>query len=106
MLGHGPRITAQTLERPVASALSVGHRLQRCESLRRNDEQRLGRIKVASRLYEVCPVYVGDESAAQRPIAVVLQCFIRHDRTEIGATNADVDDIADPLARVTFPFAA
>src|SRR5262249_11671706 len=76
------------------------------EGLRRDDEQRFCWIEVASRLYEVCPIYVGDESARQSPIAVVLQCFIGHDGTEVGATNADVDDIANPLARVTFPFTA
>ena len=33
----------------------------------------------------------------------MLQRFIGHDRPEIRATDTDVDDVANALARVTFP---
>ena len=32
--------------------------------------------------------------------------FVRHDRPEIGAADADIDDITDAFAGVTFPLAA
>src|SRR5579863_4883027 len=34
------------------------------------------------------------------------QRFVVHDRSEIGATDADIDDIANALAGVTFPRSA
>src|SRR5262245_1304074 len=36
----------------------------------------------------------------------MLQCFISHDRSEIGTTDTDVDDVANALAGVAFPLAA
>ena len=41
MLRHRLRVAAETGEQPVARRLRVGHRLQRGEGLRRDDEQRL-----------------------------------------------------------------
>ena len=36
---------------------------------------------------------------------VMPQGFVRHDRSEVGAADADVHDIADRLAGVTLPLA-
>ena len=39
-------------------------------------------------------------------LAVVLQRLVGHDRTEVRAADADVDDVADALAGVALPVAA
>jgi hypothetical protein len=36
----------------------------------------------------------------------MLECFVCHHRSEVGAPDPDVDNIANPLARVTLPCAA
>ncbi len=38
-------------------------------------------------------------------VAVVSQCLVRHDRPQIGATSANVHDVADSLASEAFPIA-
>ena len=84
----------------------VGHRLQRREGLRRDDEQRLRRIEIADRFGEVGAVDVRDEPERQVAVAVVLERLVGHDRPEVGAADADVDDVADALAGVALPLAA
>ena len=84
----------------------VGHGLQRGEGLRRDDEQRLCRIEVAHGLGEVGAVDVGDEAERHGALAVVAQRLVGHHRAEVGAADADVDDIANALAGVALPLAA
>src|SRR5208282_3437886 len=83
----------------------IGHRLERSKSLGRHDEQRLRRIEIAHRFGEIGPVDVGNESEGHGPFAVVAECFIGHDRPEIGAANSDIDDVANAFSRVALPFA-
>ena len=71
-----------------------------------DDEQRLGRVEVARRLDEVGAVDVGDEAEGQRAVAVVAQRLVGHHRPEVGAADADVDDVPDALAGVALPLAA
>src|SRR5262249_21926005 len=106
MLRHRLDVAAEALEQPLASALSVGHRLQRREGLRRGDEERLRRVQVTRRLHEIGPVHVRHETKGHRAIAVVPERFVGHHRAEIRAANADVDDVADALTRMALPFAA
>ena len=100
------RVAAQRRQRPVARRVRVGHRLERRERLRRDDEQRLGRVEIARRLGEVGAVDVGDEAERQVAIAVELERLVGHHRAEVGAADADVDDVADALAGVALPVAA
>ena len=86
--------------------VGVGHRLQRGEGLRRDDEQRLRRVEVARRLGEVGAVDVGDEAEGHGAVAVVLERLVGHHRAEVRAADADVDDVADALAGVALPRAA
>ena len=62
VLGDRLLVAAQAVQQPVARGVRVGHRLQRREGLRRDDEQRLGRIEVAHRFGEVGAVDVRDEA--------------------------------------------
>ena len=48
-------------------------------------------------------VDVGDEAEGQVALAVVAQRLVRHHRPEVGAADADVDDVADRLAGVPLP---
>ena len=89
-----------------ARCLRVGHRLQRREGLRRDDEKRFRRIEIARRLDEVGAVDVGDEAERYGAVAVELERFVGHHRPEVGAADADVDDVADPLAGVALPLTA
>ncbi len=103
---HRVRVAAEPGQRPFARRVRVGHRLERREGLRRHDEQRLGGIEVLHGLGEVGAVDVRDEAERQVAVAVVLQRLVRHHRPEVRAADADVDDVADPLARVARPRAA
>ena len=87
-------------QHPFARGAGVGHRLQGREGLRGDDEQRLGRVEVAGRLGEVGAVDVGDEAERQVAAAVVAQRLVGHHRPEVGAADADVDDVADRPAGV------
>ena len=60
--GDGLDITAESLEQPVAGTPGIGHRLQRCEGLRRDDKEGLRGIEIMDSLCEVGAIHVGDES--------------------------------------------
>ena len=99
-----PRLlVAQGRQAPGARAARVGERLQGGEGLRADDEQRLGGVEVAGGLGEVGAVDVRDEAERHRPVAVVLQRFIGHDRTQIGTADAYVDHVANALSGVPLP---
>ena len=65
-----------------------------------------GGVEVARRLGEVGAVDVGDEAERQVAPRVVAQRLVGHHRPEVGAADADVDDVADRLAGVALPVAA
>ena len=92
-------------QRPLAGGLGVGHRLQRRERLRGDDEQRLLRVEVAGGLGEVGAVDVGDEAEAEVALRVVAQRLVGHHRPEVGAADPDVDHVADRLAGMPAPLA-
>ena len=96
-------LVLQARQQPVARRVRVGHGFQRGEGLGGDDEQRLGRIEIAHRFGEIRAVDVGDETESHGAVAVVLQRFIGHDRAEIGAADADIDDVADAFAGMAFP---
>ena len=62
-------------------------------------------VEVARRLDEVGRVDVRDEAERQVAARVVPERLVRHHRPEVGAADADVDDVADRLARVPLPLA-
>ena len=105
-LAMAPRSPLQPGQQPVARGVGVGHGLQRGEGLRGDDEQRLRGIEIAHRLGEIGAVDVGDEAERHGPLAVVLQRLIGHDGPKVGAADADIDHIADPLAGMALPVAA
>ena len=84
----------------------VGQRLERRERLRADDEQRLLGLEVAHRFPEVGAVDVAHEAERQVALGEVAQRLVGHRGPEVGAADPDVDDVADPLARVPGPRAA
>ena len=106
VLGDRGGIASQLVHRPGAGRMGVGHRLQRGEGLRRDDEERVGGIQIGDGFGEVGAVHVRDEPEGQGTIAVVPQRLVGHDRPEIRPADADVDDVADSLAGVAGPGAA
>ena len=56
MFGDCFRIAAKAAERPIPRALRVGHRLQCCEGLRRNDEESLFRVQIVCGLDKISAV--------------------------------------------------
>ena len=81
----------------------VGEGLERGERLRRDDEQRLGRVEVVGGLPEVGAVDVAHEPERHVALREVAQGVVGHVRSEVGAADADVDDVADALAGVADP---
>jgi hypothetical protein len=92
-------------EEPGARGARVGHRFERGEGLRGNEEERLVGFEALDGFGEVGAVDVGDEEEVEVALRVMLQRFVRHDGTEIGAADADVDDVLDALSGVAFPIA-
>ena len=90
-------------DEPVACGLGVGHRLDRRERLRRDDEQRACRVEIAGRLPDIGAVDVGHESHVEAAVAVVAQRLVTHRRAEVAAADADVDDARDGLPGVALP---
>src|SRR6516225_1092044 len=105
MLGHGLLIASYTIERPGARRMRVRHGFKRRKRLRGNHEEGLRSIEIADRLSEVSPVNVGHEAKREGAIAVKSQRFISHYRSQVGAADTDVDDVADALAGMSSPLA-
>ena len=63
-------------------------------------------VEILNGLGEVGTVDVGDEPKRHGTLAVMLQRFIGHHRPEVGAADADIDDVANTFAGVAFPGAA
>src|SRR5207244_1071668 len=69
-------------------------------------EQCLLGIEVTRGFLEVGAIYVGDEAESHITLAVMTQGFVSHHRSEIGAADADIDDVANGPIRMTAPAAA
>ena len=73
-------------------------------------EEMMNRVSAGSRSLDgfrkIGPIDIGNEAKRQVALAVVAKGLIRHDRSKIGASDPDVDDVANGLAGVTLPIAA
>src|SRR6185312_17269785 len=96
-------LIAQRLEHPVASGVSVRHRLERGEGLGTNNEQCLFRAQVTRRFDEIGAVDIRNELERDVALAVVFEPLVRHDRPEVGATDANVDYISYAFPGMSLP---
>jgi len=87
---------------PGARSSGVRHRLQSREGLGRHDERGLRGSRSRTASAKSLPIDVGNEPERHGAVAVVSERFVGHDRSQVGAAYADVDDVPDPLARVAF----
>src|SRR5271157_6085863 len=86
--------------------MSVGHRLERGESLRRNDEKCLRWIQVLNGFRKIRVIDVGNKTKRQSALAVMLERLVSHHRPKVRTTDADVDDVANAFGGVAQPSAA
>ena len=99
-------LVAEALDQPAPRRGGVGHGLLGGEGLGRDHEQGTRRIERGERVEQVGAVDVGHEVRAQIRALVGLQRLAHHERPEVRAADADVDDVGDGLAGVAAPGAA
>ena len=86
--------------------MGVGEGLERGESLRRDDEERLGSVKVACSLSKVRGIDVRHEAQRQVALAVEAQGLVSHYRPQVRSAYADIDDVTDRPTGMPSPSAA
>ncbi len=84
----------------------VHHRLLSGEGFRGDDEQRARRIEPGQRIHQMRAIDIGDEMRPQVGALIGFQRLAHHQRPEIGAADADIDDVGDRLAGAAAPLAA
>src|SRR6266853_1147003 len=97
-------IASESRKQPGTGRLCIRHGLQSREGLRRNNEKSLRRIKITQRLGDIGAIDIRYEPERHRTLTVMLEGLVRHDRTQVGATNPYVDDIANSPAGMATPF--
>jgi len=93
------RCLTEPRHQPGSGAAGILHGLLGRERLAADDEQRLLGIEPVERHREVVAVDIAHEAAVEFARAPWLQRLVGHGGPEIAAANADVDDMADALAR-------
>ena len=99
--GNGRRIFG-SLQEPCLGTFGVGHGLLGREGLRGDDKEDGFGVHFLECLGDVGAINVGDEMNLEIA-GVRFEGLGRHDRAEIRAADADVDDIGDGFAGITFP---
>ena len=105
MLRDGGHVVVECSENPLFGGVGVRHGLHRRERLGGDDEKRLFRIEFVDGIDDMEAVDIGDEIDVQSFLRKRFQGFAGHLGTEVRATDADVDDVLDGLARIALPFA-
>ncbi len=91
------------LQKPVARRVRVHHGFCCCEGFRGNYEERGLRIDLLQHGIKIVAIDVGDEVQMQIGPLIGTQRLAYHFGAEIGAANADIDDIRDRLAAISQP---
>jgi hypothetical protein len=97
VLCHGLLI-AELFDQPGTRRARIGHGFLGGEALGADDEQRGLGVQFFQGFGKVRAVHVGDETRAQLRASIRFEGFAYHQRAEVGAADADVDDVADLLA--------
>ena len=88
----------RVFQEPVARGMRVGQRLLRGERFRRDDEERGLGIESRFSVSAMCvPSTLETKWAFRSRLRIRLQRLGDHHRAEVGATDADVDDVGDVL---------
>ena len=99
----GQRAVGRMLQEPGARGLRVHHRFGGGKGLGGDDEQRRLGIDLAQGGVHVVTVDVRDEVHRQARVGILAQGQADHLGPEVGAANADVDNVGDRLAAVAQP---
>ena len=106
----GGRLPALSPSRPCSNHARAARALVIVSSVVKVFEETMNsvsrRIEIAHGFGEVGAIDVGYEAERHGALAVRLERLVGHHGAEIRAADADVDDVADALARVSFPVAA
>ena len=105
MIGDGA-FPAGRGEQPGAGGAGVGQRLLGGEGLAGDDEQRRARVEAGEQRGDVGAIDVGDEMHGEVRQLPGAQRPGRHPRPEVGAADADIDDVGDAFAGKAAPLAA
>lgn len=97
------RLVLRGLEEPFLRRLGIRDGLLGSERLGGDDEQRALGIARAHSLGEMGTIDVRNEVSREVALRVILQRLGDHHRSEIGATDTDVDDGVDRLASISLP---
>jgi len=92
-------------QEPGTRRVGVKHGFSGDEGFRGHDEQGRFRIDLRQGRFHVVPVDVGHKMHFQARIGIRAQRQASHFRTQVRAADADVDDVANWLARVAEPAA-
>ncbi len=93
----------EALQEPATGGMGVGHGFEGGEGLGADDEEGLLRVEVPGGLRKIGPVDVGDEAEDAAPVGIEPEGLIGHHRPQVGAADADVDDILDRPSRGSLP---
>jgi len=90
-------------EEPFARGLCIRDGLLGGKRLARDDEERRFGIDLAECLSKMCSIDVGYEVRGKVALGIGFQRLRHHYGTEIGTSDADIDDGGDGLASVPLP---
>ena len=93
----------EAVDQPRSGGAGIGQGLERGEGLRRDDEEGAVRVDHIEHRSHIRRVDVRDEMDVDVVMNVRTQCPVRHGGTEVRATDADVDDMTDPLSGRSLP---
>ena len=101
----GDRILAQFGGKPGAGAFGVGQGFGGGEGLRADDEQGFRGVEGVGQIVQFLAIDRGDKMAVHPGVAEIVQGLVSHGGAEIGAADADVDDLAQGFAAAAGVFA-
>ena len=106
MSGHGFGRTTQSRQQPFPGALRIGHGFQSGERFGRNYEECFRGIQITRCLHKIRAIHVRDEPEGEAAITIIFQRLIGHHGAKIRSADANIDNVLDPLAGMSFPFAS
>ena len=91
-------VLTQCVDQPGPGRAGVGHGLEGGEGLGGDHNEGACGFETPQLEVEVCPVHVGHEAEVKVPVDEGVECDGGHGRAEVGAADADVDDVGQPLS--------
>ena len=103
VLGNGGAVALEVVKDPLLCGAGVCHSLLGGEGLGSDEEEGGLGVAFLEDLGHVGAVNVGAEVHVQIALGVRLEGFADHDRSKVGPSDADVDDVLDRLTGLSLP---